>query len=107
MDEVGVGDVNRFLGRGEADAVWSAKAVGHDADIACSGHEAVDLLGQLWFGPEALLVAVDGVGEPDGAVGVNDDIVGGVEGAGVVVVEDGGGFVGALGFHVDQTGWFF
>ena len=107
MDEVCIGDVDGFFGRGEADAVWPAEPIGHDADIACFGVVAVDLLRELWFGPEALLVAVNGVGKPDGAVRVDDDVIGGIEGAGVVVVEDGGGFVGTFGFHVDQARWFF
>ena len=53
-----------------------------------------------------MLVAVDGVGEPDAAVGVDDYIVGGIERTGVVVVEQGGGFVGSFGFHVDEAGRF-
>lgn len=106
VDEVRVGDVEGVLGGGEANAVGAAKAIGHDADIAGAGVEAVDVLGQLGFGAEALLVAVDGVGEPDGAVGVDGDVVGGVEGPGVVVVEDGGRFVRPLGFHVDEAGGF-
>jgi len=87
VDEVRVGDVHGFFRRGKADAVRPTKAVGHDADVARFGHEAVDVLGELGFGPEALFVAVDGVGEPDGAVRGDDDVVGGVEGARVVVVE--------------------
>jgi hypothetical protein len=87
VDEVRVGDVDGFFRWGEADAVGSAEPVGHDADVASFGHEAVDVLGELGFGPEALFVAVDGVGEPDGAVRGDDDVVGGVEGARVVVVE--------------------
>ena len=37
---------------------------------------------------------------------MHDDVVGGVEGAGVVVVQDGCRFVGTLGFHVDEACWF-
>lgn len=106
VDEVRVGDVDGGFVRGEGDAVGAAEAVGDDADVAAGGVEAVHVLGELRFGAEALLVAVDGVGEPDGAVGVDDDVVGGVEGPGVVVVKQGGGFVGALGFHVDEAGGF-
>lgn len=86
VDDVRVGDVARFFIGREADAVRSAEAVGHDPDVAGGRVEAVDVLGKLGFGAEALLVAVDGVCEPDGAVGVDDDVVGGVEGAAVVVV---------------------
>ena len=53
-----------------------------------------------------MLVAVDGIGKPDAAVAVDDDVVGGVEGPGVVVVEEGGSFVGAFRFHVDEAGGF-
>ena len=76
---VGVGDVEGALVRGEGDAVRAAEAVGDDADVARGGDEAVDVLGQLGLGAEAVLEAVDGVGEPDGAVGGNDDVVGRVE----------------------------
>lgn len=80
VDEVRVGDVDGFFGGREANAVWAAEAVGHDPDVARFGHEAVHVLGELGFGPETLFVAVDGVGEPDGAVGGDHDVVGGVEG---------------------------
>lgn len=106
VDEVRVGDVDRVLPRSERDAVRPAEAVGDDADVAGGRVEAVDVLGQLRFGPEALLVAVDRVGEPDGTVGVDDDVVGGVEGPPVVIVEKGRRLVGALGFHVDEAGGF-
>ena len=86
VDAIGVSDVEGVKVGREGDAVGAAEAVCDGADVACQGVEAVDELGELRFGPEALLVAVDGVGEPDGAVVVDDDVVGGVEGAGVVVV---------------------
>lgn len=106
VDEVRVGDVDGVFARGECNAVWPAEAVGDDADVACGGIEAVDVLRELRFRAEALLVAVDGIREPDGAVGVHDDVVGRVEGPAVVVVEEGGCFMGALGFHVDKAGGF-
>lgn len=106
VDDVRVGDVACFLVGCEADAVRPAEAVGHDPDVAGGRIEAVDVLRELGFRPEALLVAIDGVGEPDGTVGVDDDVVGGVERAAVVVVQERGGFVGAFGFHVDETGRF-
>lgn len=87
VDEVRVGDVDGFFRGGKADAVGPTKAVGHDADVARFRHKAVDVLGELGFGPEALFVAVDGIGEPHGAVRGDDDVVGGIEGARVVVVE--------------------
>ena len=106
VDEVRVCDVDcGFVGR-EAEAVRSSEAVGHDPYVTCRRVESVDQLGQLGFRAETLFVAVDGIGEPDRAVRVHDYVVGGVEGAGVVVVEEGGGFVGAFGFHVDEAGGF-
>lgn len=86
MDGIGVRDVEGGFVGGESNAVGSAERVGYGADVAGGRVEAVDELGELGFWSEALFVAVDGVGEPDGAVGVDDDVVGGVEGAGVVIV---------------------
>ena len=51
-----------------------------------------------------MLVAIDGIRKPDGTIGMNDDIIRGVEGAAMVVVEESGGFVRAFSFHVNQTG---
>ena len=104
--DVGVADVDGVFVRREGQARRSPEPVGHCPDIAGGRVETVDQLGQLGFGPEAALVAIDGVGEPDGAVGVDDDVVGAVEGAGVVVVQQGDGLVRALSFHVDQAGRF-
>ena len=106
VDVIRVGDVDGVFGGGKGDAVRSAEAVGHDADVAGRRVETVHLLRELGFRSEALLVAVDGVGEPDCAVGVDDDVVGRIEGAAVVVVDQGGGFVRPFGFHVDEPGRF-
>lgn len=86
VDIVSVGDVARHLIWAKTYAIRPSKAVGHNADIARVGVEAVHVLRQLGFGSEALLVAVNGVCEPDGAIGVDNDVVGGVEWTGVVVV---------------------
>ena len=86
VDGIGVGDVEGIEVGGESDAVGTAEGVGYGADVACCGIEAVDELGELGFWSETLFVAVDGVCEPDGAVGVDDDVIRGIEGAGVVVV---------------------
>ena len=106
MDVVRVRDVAGVFVRREADAVGTAESIRHDTDIPRRGVESVDQLRQLRFRPETLVVAVDRVREPDGAVGMHDDVVGGVEGAGVVVVQQGRGLVRTLGFHVDQAGRF-
>ncbi len=103
MEEVGVGDVDGLFGRGEGDAVGAAEAVGDNANVARRRVKAVDLLRELGFWAEALLVAVDRVGEPDAPVRVDDDVVGRVEGARMVVVQERGDFMRLLGFHVDQT----
>ena len=65
MDEVCICDIERIFIRGEAEAVWSAEIVSDDTNIACGGIEAIDELGELGFRAETLLVAVDGVSEPD------------------------------------------
>ena len=104
MNAVRVGDIEGFFVWGEAQSVRAAETVRHDADVSRRRVEAVDVLREARFRPEALLVAVDGVGEPDRAVRVDDHVGGAVEGAGVVVVDEGGSFVGAFGFHVYQAG---
>ena len=106
VHKVRVGDVHRFLTRRETDAVRPAEAVGHDADVATPGLEAVDLLRQLRWRPEALLVAVDGIGEPEAAVRVDDDVVGRVERATVIVAQQRRYLVRLLGFHVDKPARF-
>lgn len=106
VNKVRVGDVHYLLARREADAVRPPKAVRDNTDVAAFGIEAVYLLRQLRWGPEALLVAVDGVGEPDAAVRVDDDVVRGVELSAVVVVEQRRGLVGPFSFHVDEPARF-
>lgn len=75
MDEVRVGDVDNVFGWGEADTVRTTEAVRHDTNVARRRVKAVHLLGKLGFRPEALLVAINGVGEPDGAIRVYDHVV--------------------------------
>lgn len=106
MDEVRVGYVEGFFIRRKTQTVGATEPIRHDADIARRRIEAVDMLRELGFGPKALFVPINGVCEPDGAIGVDDDVVWGVEGAAVVVVEEGSCFVGALGFHIDEAAGF-
>lgn len=106
MYQVRISHIQRFLIRSERDAIGTTEPVRDDADIARGGVEAVDVLGELRFRPKPLLVAVDGVGEPNRAVGMHDDVVGGVEGAAVVVVQKRGGLVRALRLHVDEPAGF-
>ena len=61
------------------------------------------MLGEARFRAETLFVTVNGVGEPDGAVGMDDHVVGTVEGAGMVVIYERGCFVRSFRFHVYQA----
>ncbi len=106
VDEVGVCDVDRVFVWGEAETVRPAEPIGYYSDIASGGIEAVDELGENWFGTETLLVTVDGVCEPDGAIGMHHYVVWRVEGAGVVVVQQCRRLVWAFGFHVYEAGRF-
>ena len=81
VDEIGVGDVDCGFVWRETDAVRPAKPVRYHPDVTCAGVKAVNELRKLRFGSEALLIAIDWIREPDGAVRVDDDVVGGVEGA--------------------------
>ena len=101
VEQVGVSDVDGVFARGETDAAGAAEAVGDDPDVPGSGVKAVDLLWELRLGPESVLVAVDGVGEPEGTIGGNDHVAGGVKRPGMVIVEERARLVWPLGFHVD------
>ena len=65
------------------------------------------MLGQGRGGAEAVVVAGGGVGEPDGAVGVGDEVAGGVEGPVEEVVEEEAGVVGRVGVHVEEAASVF
>lgn len=106
MEQVGVGDVNGVFARGETEAAGAAEAVGDNPDVPRGGVKAVDLLRELGLGPESMLVAIDGIGEPDRAVGGHDDVAGGIKRPGMVIVEERDRLVWPLGFHVDQPGGF-
>ena len=81
VNEISIGDVDRGLIRRETDAIWSAKTVRYYSDIACAGIKAVDKLRELWFGPETLLIPVDWIRKPDRAVRMDNNVIGGIEGA--------------------------
>lgn len=104
VDQVGIGDVDRLFARGEADAARAAEAIRHGADVARRRIEAVDLLRELGFGAKPLFVAINGIGEPHRPVSGDDDVVGRVEGPGMIVVQQRDGLVRPFGFHVDQPG---
>lgn len=107
MEQVGVGDVDGVLAGGKTEAAGTTEAVGDDSDVPRGRIEAVDLLWKLGLGPKAVLVAVDGVGEPHGTVGGHHDVAGGVKWPGMIIVEEGDRLMWSLGFHVDQPGGFF
>ena len=106
VDEVRIRYVDGGLVRGESNSIRSSETVRYNPDITCRWIKAVHQLRKLRFRPKALLVAVYGICEPDRAVGMDDDVIGGIEGAGVVVVQEGCGFVRAFGFHVDEAARF-
>ena len=81
VNEISIGDIDRGLVWRETDAVWSTKTVRYYPDIACAGIEAVDKLRELWSGPETLLIAVYWIRKPDRAVRVDNNVIGGIEGA--------------------------
>ena len=81
VNEISIGDIDRGLIWRETDAVWSAKTVRYYSDIACAGVKAIDKLRELWFGPETLLITVDWIRKPDRAVRVDNNVIGGIEGA--------------------------
>lgn len=81
VNEISIRDVDRGLVWRETDAVWSAKTIRYYSDIACAGVKAVDKLRELWFGPETLLITVDWIRKPDRAVRVDNNVIGGIEGA--------------------------
>lgn len=87
MNPIRIRDVARPLIRAEANPIRPPEPVRHRPNPPRRRVEAVDLVRQLGRRADALFSAVRGVGEPDAAVRVDDDVVGGVEGAGV----EGGG----------------
>ena len=94
MGGAGVGDVEGLVVGGEAEAVGLEEVVGDLGDLAGFGVDPVDGLLDLERALVALVFAeraVAGIGEPDAAVGVDDGVVGGVEGlAAEAVGQDGG-----------------
>ena len=74
----GVGDVEPVVAGREAESVRRADLVGDPGDRAGRAVDAVDRQRQLLLGRMAFVTAADAVrrvGEPDAAVGVDDDIV--------------------------------
>ncbi len=53
-----------------------------------------------------MFISVDWIREPDRAVRMDNDIIRGVEWARMIIIEEGGGFVGPFGFHIYKARWF-
>ena len=105
VDGARVGDVDGFEVGREAEPVGSQEAVGDDADGVGVRLESVDLTGEDGVGADALVVAVGGVGEPDGAVvWMDDDVVDRVELSPVKGGDEGGALVWLFGLgNVDEA----
>lgn len=83
MNPIRVRDIARPLILTKANPIRPPKPISHRPDPPRRGVESVDLIRQLRRRADALFSPVEGVCEPDAAVRVDDDVVGGVEGAGV------------------------
>jgi len=105
VDGAGVCDVEDGQVGREAEAVGAYEPVGHGADVFCLWLESVDLTGEAGLRPDALMVPVRWVREPDRAVvGMDDDIVDRVELPPVEGGDECGALVGRLGVRdVDET----
>lgn len=86
VDQVRVANIDRFLPGRETDSIRSAESIRDNANVARARIEAVYMLGELWFGPKALFVAVGRVCEPNRSVRVDDDVVGRIKRARVIIV---------------------
>src|SRR5208283_1238011 len=78
----GVDDVEFFLVGRETNAIGLIHVGGNNSDLACVGIEPVDIGGQFEVSFVAFVIghdAVAGIGEPDGAVGMDGEVVRGVE----------------------------
>ena len=97
LGSAGVHDVEFFFVGREANAVGLVHVGGDDGDFARLGIEAVDDGGEFEGGFVAFVVghdAIAGIGEPNGAVGMDGEVVGGVEMLALKIVhEDGDGAV--------------
>ena len=104
MQHLRIRNIHRPLIRRKANAVRPTKPIRHSSDISARGIKAIDLVRQLRRRADALLGAVDGIGEPDGPVRAHDDdVVGRVEAPAVVVVQQHFGLVRWGGCHVGQA----
>lgn len=104
MNPIRIRDIARRLARVKTNPIRPAEPIGDRAHTPRRGIESVDLVWQPRFRAYALLESVDGVGEPDRAVGVDDDVIRGVEGPVVEgCYECLGGRGGRSEWHVYQA----
>ena len=83
----GVGDVELGFVFREAEAVWFVEVFGDGLELLRLGVVAVDVVAGLDF--LTLAEAIVGIGKPEGAVGLDDDVVGGVEVFAFELFDDG------------------
>ena len=89
----GVGNIEDFFIGGKAEAVGAYKVVGYDGGVSGAGVEAVDVGRQFVFSDLTFVVehdAITWIGEPDTAIGVDNDVVGGIEGFAFKAVDENG-----------------
>ena len=106
MHSICIGDIHRFLIGREAKPIRSCDVFHYSPNVSRSRIEAVHLIWQLRAGADALLEAVLGIGEPDGSVRVDDDVVDAVEPSAVVVREDCFDGVGWVRGHPGEAAAF-
>ena len=105
VNSAGVCDIHDFEVGREAEPVRSYKSIGDGADGLGIGLEPIDLTGQDRVWANSLMVAIGGIGEPDGGiVWVDDDVVDGVELAGMEGGDKGGALIWWVRMRdVDET----
>src|SRR5207247_5082161 len=95
----GIGDIELPVVGREAETVWLARLIGHLLHLTGFRIHTVNRFLGLGVGLEPLVVsadAVDGFGEPDAAVRMHDDVVGGVQPLALILVGDYGDGPGRL-----------
>ena len=89
----GIRDIEQALIRREGDAVRPIEIVGDDADFARGGVDPEDVTAlELHLRAVPLVIGLDavgGIGEPDGIVRFDDDVVRAVESLALVAIDDG------------------
>ena len=79
MYRIRIGDIYNRLKRVEANAIRSAKAIGHDSDITILRIVSIHLIGEFWLPSKLLVVSITRIREPECAILGHNYIVHGVE----------------------------